>query len=100
MKACSILLFAGLFTSLISTAQPGKAINSDSAQIRNSVLTFYNWYNKNYAKLQAFTLYTGVKTKEGPPYKINWKEAERYFVYLRTSVPNISEEFIKNQNNG
>ncbi len=96
MKAFSFL-FSALFMVLGATAQPVKTINSDSAQIKNSVITFYNWYNKNYAKLQGFTLYTGVKTKEGPPYKINWKEVERYFGYLRTSVPNIGEEYIKNQ---
>ena len=85
MKTCSFL-FSALFMVLIATAQPVKTINNDSVQIRNSVLTFYNWYNKNYAKLQGFTLYTSVKTKEGPPYKINWKEAERYFVYLLVDV--------------
>ena len=96
MKAY-LLSAAFIYSVLFSYAQPGKGVNSDSALIKNSILTFYNWYNKNYAKLQTFTLYTGTKTKDSPPYKINWKEAERYFTYLRTSVPNMGEEFIKNQ---
>ena len=96
MKAY-LLSASFICTVLFSSAQAGKTVNSDSAQIKNSILTFYNWYNKNYTKLQGFTLYTGTKTKDSPPYKINWKEAERYFVYLKTAVPNIGDEFIKNQ---
>jgi hypothetical protein len=92
----SLLLICLLF-SLAATAQPAKTANTDSTQIRNSIMTFYNWYNKNYTKLQSFTLYTSIKKKEMPPYRINWKEAERYLNYLRTSVPNIGEEFITNQ---
>src|SRR3982750_2097846 len=96
MKANSFLI-AALFSVLISSAQTGKTVNNDSLQIKNSIFTFYNWYNKNYTKLQAFNLYSSIKTKDAPPYKINWKEVDRYQSFLRTSVPNISEEFIKNQ---
>lgn len=95
MKAYSFLV-APLFSFIISPAQPSKT-NSDSVQIRNSIFTFYNWYNKNDAKFQAFHLYSSIKTKDAPPYKINWKEVDRYQSFLRTSVPNIGEEFIKNQ---
>ena len=96
MKTVSLLLIAFL-AALLSAGQTEKTSIADSVQIRNTIITFYNWYNKNYTKFQAFTLYTSVKTKEGPPYKINWKEAERYFIFLRTAVPGLSEAFIKNQ---
>jgi hypothetical protein len=43
MKAFSFL-FSALFMVLIATAQPVKTINGDSVQIKNSVITFYNWY--------------------------------------------------------
>lgn len=93
----STLLFIVFFTAVVSAAQPVKSVNNDSVQIRNTITAFYNWYTKNYTKFQSFTLYAGVKTKEGPPYKINWKEAERYLIFLRKSVPWLGEEFIKNQ---
>lgn len=96
MKTVSLLLI-GFFTALLSAGQTEKTSIADSVQIRNTIITFYNWYNKNYTKFQAFALYTGAKTKEGPPYKINWKEAERYFIFLRTNVLGLSEAFIKNQ---
>lgn len=96
MKTVSLLLIAFL-TAFLSAGQTEKTNIADSVQIRNTIITFYNWYNKNYTKFQAFTLYTGAKTKEGPPYKINWKEAERYFIFLRTNVPGLSEAFIKNK---
>lgn len=98
MKSIS-LLFIIYFTAVVSAAQSVKSINDDSLQIRNTVTTFYNWYNKNYTKFQSFTLYTGVKKIAGPPYKINWKEAERYLIFIRTTVPWLGDEFIKNQRN-
>jgi hypothetical protein len=69
----------------------------DSAEIRTVITDFYNWYNKNYAKLQEYHLYSGIKKKEAPPYKINWEEVEKYQDFIRTSVPQLGEEFIKNQ---
>jgi hypothetical protein len=77
--------------------QPAATFKSDSTQIRATVLSFYNWYMKNHARLNSFELYTGIKTKDAPPYKINWKEAEKYFAYIRSSVPQLGEVFIANQ---
>ena len=69
----------------------------DSTEIRTAVTDFYNWYNKNFDKLQHYTLYSSVKKKDAPPYKINWDEVEKYQQFIRTSVPQLGEEFIKNQ---
>ena len=69
----------------------------DSAEIRTVIIDFYNWYNKNYAKLQEYHLYSGIKKKDAPPYKINWDEVAKYQDYIRTSVPQLGEEFLKNQ---
>ena len=69
----------------------------DSAEIRNVITGFYNWYNKNYAKFQEYHLYSGIKKKDAPPYKINWDEVEKYQDFIRSSVPQLGEEFIKNQ---
>ena len=98
MKSISLLIII-FFTAVVSAAQPVKSIKDDSVQIRKTVIAFYNWYNKNYTKLQSFTLYTGVKTRVGPSYKINWKEAERYLIFIRTAVPWLGDEFIKSQRN-
>ena len=69
----------------------------DSAEIRTVITDFYNWYNKNSAKFQGYKLYSGIKKKDAPPYKINWDEVEKYQGFIRSSVPQLGEEFIKNQ---
>ncbi len=78
-------------------AQTGNATKTDSIQIRNTITSFYEWYLNNHAKLNSFELYRGTKSNDTPPYKIDWKEAERYFAFIRSSVPQLGEEFIKNQ---
>jgi len=42
-------------------------------------------------------LYKGVGENNDPPYKIQWKEVDRYFAWLKTSVPYVGEEYIKNE---
>lgn len=65
----------------------------DSAEIRQTILSFYNWYNGNYARLQKFELYKG----QHPPYKMNWPEVDRMHQFIRDSVPQLGSAFIKNQ---
>jgi hypothetical protein len=69
----------------------------DSAAIRNTVMEFYDWYNKNYTKFEAYTLYTSIKKKDNPPYKMNWEEVEKYLTFIHESVPQLGEAFINNQ---
>jgi|CXWL01.1.fsa_nt_gi hypothetical protein len=69
----------------------------DSTEIRKVITDFYNWYNKNYTKFQEYNLYSSIKKKDMPPYKINWDEVEKYHDFIRTSAPQLGEEFIKNQ---
>ena len=69
----------------------------DSVTIRKLITDFYNWYNKNYTRFQEFNLYSSINKKEMPPYKINWDQVTRYQDYIRTSVPQLGEEFISNQ---
>lgn len=75
----------------------GQDFAKDSAEIRMVITDFYNWYNKNYAKFQEYHLYSGTKKKDSPPYKINWDEVEKYQGFIRASVPQLGEEFVKNQ---
>ncbi len=69
----------------------------DSTEIRKVITDFYNWYNTNYTKFQGYNLYSSIKKKDLPPYKINWDEVEKYQQFIRTSVPQLGEEFIINQ---
>ena len=69
----------------------------DSAAIRIVITDFYNWYNKNYTKFQAYDLYGGIKKKGTPPYKINWEAVEKYQQFIRDSVPQLGEAFLADQ---
>jgi len=95
MKRISYIILIALFSFTASAQSKTKPV-SDSAQIRSVVMNFYNWYNSNWGKINAFKLYKGKKTSDGflPPYKIDWKEVDRYFAYLRKNVPYVGEAFI------
>ena len=77
----------------MATGDPAK----DSAGIRAVILDFYNWYDKNYQKLMGYQLYSGLKTKDAPPYKINWDQVDNYQAFIRDSVPQLGDEFLRNQ---
>lgn len=79
------------------TEQAAQNPAKDSAEIRKVIVDFYNWYNKNNGVFQQYNLYSGIKKKETPPYKINWDQVEKYQDFIRSSVPQLGEEFIKNQ---
>ncbi len=79
----------------ISFSQPKQI--PDSVQIKTTILNFYNWYNKNWKRLDGFKLYSGIKVKDSPPYKINWKEAERYFSFIKINMPQLGNEYINNE---
>lgn len=76
-----------------TAADPAK----DSAEIRAVVTSFYNWYNTNYTKLMKFDLYSGIKKKEAPPYKINWDQVEKYQQFIHDSIPQLGSAFLANQ---
>jgi hypothetical protein len=76
-----------------SVSDPAK----DSTEIRKVITEFYNWYTRNDTKFQEYDLYSGIKKKDEPPYKINWEEVTKYQDFIRTSVPQLSEEFFTNQ---
>jgi hypothetical protein len=90
----AILIFLLLAGTATTKAQTSK---TDSTQIRATIMSFYNWYLKNHAKLNSFKLYRGIKVKDAPPYRINWTEANRYFSFIRSSVPGLGEAFIAGQ---
>ena len=77
--------------------ESSKIATNDTADIRSVILEFYNWYNTNYEKFQDYNLYSGLKKKDVPPYKINWEEVKKYQDFIKSSVPNLGEEFLTDQ---
>jgi hypothetical protein len=69
----------------------------DSAAIRQQVMSFYEWYVKNDKALNGFALYRSKVKQDQPPYEINWAEVNKLNDYIRSSVPYLGEEFIRNQ---
>jgi hypothetical protein len=88
---------SGKDTQEPSKAEVAQNPAADSVEIREVITSFYNWYNKNYAKFQVYNLYSSIKKKGAPPYKINWSEVTKYQDFIRASVPQLGEEFISNQ---
>ncbi|MEP7237497.1 MAG: hypothetical protein ABI685_06525 [Ferruginibacter sp.] len=89
MKKITACFIALLFT-LASYAQ----LNAEQTAIRKVFFDFLLFYKKNEAKFNSFKLYKGVGKDNNPPYKLQWKEAEKYFTYLRNNVPYVGEAYI------
>ena len=92
MKKAFFLLLIISF-SAIGNAQ----LNPEQQSIKKIFYDFLKFYQKNEKKFNSFKLYKGVGENNDPPYKIQWKEVDRYFAWLRTSVPYVGEEYIKNE---
>lgn len=90
MKKIFPLLFV-LFSSLPVFSQ----LTKEQQQIKQTFFSFLKFYQKNENAFGRFDLYQGTGPEDGPPYKINWKETEKYFAYLRKYVPYVGEAYIK-----
>jgi hypothetical protein len=90
MKKISIGFIALLF-ALPAFAQ----LNAEQAAVRKVFFDFLGFYKKNEVKFNSFKLYKGTGKENGPPFKLQWKEAEKYFTYLRSNVPYVGEAYIK-----
>jgi hypothetical protein len=85
------LFFLLFFAVTTSTAQ----LTKEQESIRQTFFSFLKFYKKNVQRFNAFKLYRGTGAENGPPYKLQWKEAEKYFTYLRKNVPYVGEAYIK-----
>ena len=94
MKKFLFVLF--LFCAFTSFYQK-KAVTADELACKTVVVDFYKWYKSNWKKMDAFVLYKGKKKKNTPPYIIDWKAVDRYFSFIRKSVPYFGETFIDNE---
>lgn len=83
------------FVLLLFTLPVFAQLNAEQTSIRKVFFDFLAFYKKNEAKFNSFKLYKGKGKDNNPPYQIQWKEAEKYFTYLRSSVPYVGEAYIK-----
>jgi len=90
MKKLLLILFL-LSNICISNAQ----LNREQQSIKKVFFDFLKYYKTNEKKFNSFKLYKGRGKENNPPFKIQWKEAEKYFAYLRSSVPYVGETYIK-----
>jgi hypothetical protein len=73
------------------------AQSNTEAAVKKTINDFYTWYTKNSGKLDAFRVLRGKGNAEGPPFRIDWQAANKYFAYIRKSVPGLGEQFIGNE---
>lgn len=86
----AISIFALLLFSIASQAQ----LNAEQTSIKKVFFNFLSFYKKNETKFNSFQLYKGKGKENGPPYKIQQTEVEKYFAYLRKNVPYVGEAYI------
>ena len=89
MRKCT-LFFLCLVMFSITQAQ----LSAEQKTIQKIFFDFLSFYQKNEKKFNSFELYKGKGKDNAPPYHVQWLQAERYFVYLRSSVPYVGEAYI------
>lgn len=83
------------FIALLFALPVFSQLSAEQTAIRKVFFDFLGFYKKNEAKFNSFKLYKGKGKDNNPPYQIQWKEVEKYFTYLRSSVPYVGEAYIK-----
>jgi hypothetical protein len=74
-------------------------LNKEQKTIQQTFFSFLKFYKANETKFNSFQLYKGTGKENAPPYKIRWAATEKYFSYLRTSVPYVGEAYINAERN-
>jgi hypothetical protein len=74
-------------------------LNTEQKSIKKIFIDFQHFYQKNEKKFNVFHFYKGKGKEYAPPYHIQWKEVNKYFVFLRTQVPYVGEAYIKSERN-
>jgi hypothetical protein len=86
-----VVVIAFLFANTANAQQ----LTKEQESIKQTFFSFLKFYQKNEAKFNSFHLYKGTGKENNPPFKMQWKEVDRYFAYLRSSVPFVGEAYIK-----
>lgn len=80
---------------LLAFVDAGKAqLSGEQETIRQTFFSFLKFYQKNEKAFNTFKLYIGKGKDNAPPYHVQWNEVEKYFAYLRKSVPYVGEAYI------
>ncbi len=87
MKKVLLLLY-------LSTVTYAQAQTKEESALIRKTTAFYQWYKAGRHRMDDFELFKGKGKESTPPYHINWPAVERYFTYIRTSVPALGEAFI------
>lgn len=87
---------------LFLASLPAMPQKMDSAQlaVKKVYIDFARWYKTHGSVLDGFDLISGVDTGDNglqPPYRMNWKNVEKYFATIRKKVPWLGETFIANE---
>ena len=82
------------FIVLLFTLPVFAQLNAEQAGIKKIFFDFLGFYKKNEVKFNSFKLYKGTGKENNPPYHIQWREAEKYFAWLRKEVPYVGEAYI------
>lgn len=85
-----VLCLLVLYIAATANAQ----LTKEQETIKQTFFSFLKFYKKNEKQFNTFRLYRGTGKENAPPYKVQWKEAEKYFAYLRKNVPFVGEAYI------
>lgn len=69
-------------------------LNQEQQTIKQVFFDFLHYYQKHEKQFYSFKLHKGTGKEDGPPYRIQWKEVDRYANYLRNNVPYVGEAYI------
>ena len=83
------------FCLFLAAASAGAQLTKEQETIKQTFFSFLKFYKTHEKQFNSFVLYRGKGKENGPPYKLQWKEAEKYFEYLRKNVPYVGEAYIK-----
>jgi len=87
------IFFSCLFFCCTAVAQ-GQKLSAEQQQIKQTFFSFLKFYQKNEKAFNQFELYKGKGKDNAPPYRIQWKEVEKYFAFLRSKVPMVGAAYI------
>lgn len=89
----TLLFIITLFLVKIAPAQ----LNAEQTAIQKVFFNFLYYYQKNEKKFNSFQLVKGTGKNFDPPFHIQWKEVERYTLFLKKNVPFVGEAYIASE---
>lgn len=73
-------------------------LSTEEQKIKKVFFDFLHFYQQHEKKFNSFELYKGVgKANDAPPFHMQWKEVDRYILYLQKHVPFVGLAYIENE---